>query len=61
LRSKPLQTWWPITRTGNIVFLTVAAMLVWRYFRRGGGIPMLRMMNTPMSTESGHEHAHGRA
>jgi hypothetical protein len=37
----------------NIVFLALAAVLVWRYFRRGGGIPMLRMMNAP----SGHDHA----
>jgi uncharacterized membrane protein YraQ (UPF0718 family) len=31
----------------NIIFLALAAMLVGRYFRQGGGIPMLRMMNTP--------------
>jgi uncharacterized protein len=36
----------------NIVFLVVAAVLLWRYFRRGGGIAMLRMMNRPM--EHGH-------
>jgi hypothetical protein len=29
-----------------------AALLIWRYFRRGGGLPMLRMMNRPM--EHGH-------
>ena len=50
---------WNYTTYLNIVFLTIAAMLVWRYFRRGGGIPMLRMMNTPLSAEGGHEHAHG--
>jgi uncharacterized membrane protein YraQ (UPF0718 family) len=38
----------------NIVFLALAAVLVWRYFRRGGGLAMLRMMNRPME----HEHSH---
>jgi uncharacterized membrane protein YraQ (UPF0718 family) len=38
----------------NIVFLLVAALLVVRYFRRGGGISMLRMMNTPMSSSQPH-------
>jgi uncharacterized membrane protein YraQ (UPF0718 family) len=52
---------WNYTTYLNIVFLTIAATLVWRYFRRGGGIPMLRMMNTPLSAEGGHEHAHGHA
>jgi uncharacterized protein len=33
----------------NVVFLALAALLVVRYFRRGGGLAMLRMMNTPMS------------
>jgi uncharacterized protein len=32
----------------NIGFLALAAVLVVRYFRRGGGLPMLRMMNRPM-------------
>ena len=36
--------------------LSVAAALMWRYFRRGGGLRMLRMMNKPMSG-SGHAHA----
>jgi hypothetical protein len=39
----------------NIIFLALAASLVWRYFRRGGGLRMLKMMNAPMA----HEHAHG--
>jgi len=39
----------------NIVFLLLAALLVWRYFRRGGGVEMLRMMNAPLA----HEHVHG--
>ncbi len=39
----------------NIIFLALGALLVWRYFSRGGGLRMLKMMNTPMA----HEHAHG--
>jgi uncharacterized membrane protein YraQ (UPF0718 family) len=38
----------------NIVFLALAALLLWRYFRRGGGVRMLRMMNAPMAHEHGH-------
>jgi uncharacterized membrane protein YraQ (UPF0718 family) len=41
----------------NAIFLLLAAALIARYFRRGGGIPMLRLMNKPMT--EGHEHAHG--
>jgi uncharacterized membrane protein YraQ (UPF0718 family) len=37
----------------NVIFVGLAAALVWRYFRHGGGFKMLRMMNEPM------EHAHG--
>ena len=29
----------------NIAFLVLAAVLLARYFRKGGGVPMLRMMN----------------
>jgi uncharacterized membrane protein YraQ (UPF0718 family) len=39
----------------NIVFLALAAVLVWRYFRVGGGLRMLRMMNKPVEPE--HRHA----
>jgi hypothetical protein len=42
----------------NIIFLVLAGVLVVRYFTRGGGIGMLRMMNKPMSHEHAHEHAH---
>jgi len=45
---------WNYTTYLNIVFLSLAAVLVWRYFRRGGGITMLRMMNAP----AGDGHAH---
>jgi uncharacterized membrane protein YraQ (UPF0718 family) len=45
----------------NIIFLTLAAVLIVRYFRKGGGISMLRMMNTPMGDEHGHDHGHALA
>ena len=45
---------WNYTTYLNIVFLGLAAVLTWRYFRRGGGLPMLRMMNAPAG--DGHEH-----
>ncbi len=46
----------------NIVFLLLAAVLVWRYFMRGGGLRMLRMMNEPMAHHHhGHEHGHSHA
>jgi uncharacterized membrane protein YraQ (UPF0718 family) len=40
----------------NVLFLALAAVLVVRYFRRGGGLEMLRMMNRPAAG-----HAHGDA
>ena len=51
---------WNYDTVLNIVFLALAAVLLWRYFRRGGGLAMLRMMNKPMHT---HVHAveHGHA
>jgi uncharacterized protein len=42
---------WNYTTVLNIIFLGLAAMLVWR-FVRAGGMPMLRMMDKPMG-----EHA----
>ncbi len=47
---------WNYSTFLNIVFLLLAAALVWRYFRRGGGWAMLRMMNEPMG-EGHHGHA----
>ncbi len=44
---------WNYSTYLNVVFLAVAALLVWRYFRRGGGWSMLRMMNEPMAE---HDH-----
>ena len=47
---------WNYSTYLNIVFVAVAVVLIWRYFRRGGGWPMLRMMNEPMDE---HDHAAG--
>jgi uncharacterized membrane protein YraQ (UPF0718 family) len=47
---------WNYTTILNIVFLALGAVLVWRYFRAGGGLRMLRMMNKPMG-QSHHQHA----
>jgi hypothetical protein len=46
---------WNYTTFLNVVFLALAAVLVWRFLRTGG-LPMLRMMNTPAEA---HGHAHG--
>jgi uncharacterized protein len=35
---------WNYSTYLNIVFLAVAGVLIWRYFRRGGGWSMLKMM-----------------
>jgi uncharacterized protein len=47
---------WNYTTVLNIVFLLLAALLVARYFRKGGGLAMLRMMNGPI----GEHHAQGQ-
>jgi uncharacterized protein len=49
---------WNYTTYLNIVFLIVAAVLLWRYFKRGGGMAMLRMMNEPAGEHAHHAHAH---
>jgi uncharacterized protein len=50
---------WNYTTYLNIVFLALAAVVVWRYFRRGGGWAMLKMMDEPMGDdEHAHHHAH---
>src|SRR2546426_1650607 len=50
---------WNYTTVLNIVFLALSALLVWRYFRHGGGLRMLRMMNRPMKhATAAHGHAH---
>jgi uncharacterized protein len=48
---------WNYTTYLNIVFLVLAAVLIWRYFRRGGGLSMLRMMGAPMEHDH-HAHHH---
>jgi len=50
---------WNYTTILNVVFLLVAALLLWRYFRRGGGWQMLRTMNKPINATDEHQHAHG--
>ena len=45
---------WNYTSVLNIIFLVLAAILVIRFIRTGG-IPMLRMMNTP-EQEMAHHH-----
>jgi hypothetical protein len=51
---------WNYTTYLNVIFLLLAATLVWRYFQRGGGWAMLKMMNKPMG--EGHQaHAGGHA
>jgi uncharacterized membrane protein YraQ (UPF0718 family) len=57
-KVQPAEVSWNYTTYLNIVFLALAALLVWRYFRRGGGWAMLRMMNKPMS---GHDHSEAHA
>jgi uncharacterized membrane protein YraQ (UPF0718 family) len=47
---------WNYTTMLNVVFLALAAVLVWRFVRTGG-LPMLREMNKPGHAE--HRHAHG--
>src|SRR5213080_4933116 len=49
---------WNYSTYLNIVFLAVGAVLVWRYFRRGGGWAMLKLMNEPIG-EGEHAHHHG--
>ena len=44
---------WDYTTVLNIVFLVLAALLLWRFFRTKG-LSMLRMMNKPMA--EGHDH-----
>jgi uncharacterized membrane protein YraQ (UPF0718 family) len=50
---------WNYTTALNIVFLIFAAALVVRYFRKGGGIAMLRTMSKPMPEHRDQGHAAG--
>jgi len=50
---------WNYTTVLDIVFLLLAAALLARFFRSGGG-PMLRMMNGDPDEHERHEqHGHG--
>ena len=51
---------WNYTTYLNTIFLLLAAALIWRYFHRGGGWAMLKMMNEPMG-EGHHAHAGAHA
>src|SRR5205807_10205669 len=44
---------WNYTTWLNLIFLLLAAGLVWRFLRTGGP-DMLRMMNRPAETEHAH-------
>jgi hypothetical protein len=48
---------WNYTTWLNMVFLLVAALLVWRFLKTGGP-NMLRMMNRPAQTQHAHRHEH---
>src|SRR2546425_1162776 len=48
---------WNYTTVLNIIFLALAAALVVRYFRKGGGLEMLRMMGQPLGGHGAHGHA----
>src|SRR5215471_11720471 len=48
---------WNYTTYLNIVFLALAAVLVVRFFRSGGG-PMLAMMNGSPDDHAHHDHGH---
>jgi hypothetical protein len=50
---------WNYTTWLNIVFLVLAALLLWRFLRTGGP-EMLRMMSAPQLSSQGqqHDHAH---
>jgi uncharacterized protein len=50
---------WNYTTVLNIAFLLLAAGLVWRFFRSGGG-PMLKMTGgSPDGDHESHQHEHG--
>src|SRR5436190_3543748 len=49
---------WNYTTYLNIVFLALAGVLLWRYFTRGGGWKMLKMMDEPMGQHDHHGHVH---
>jgi hypothetical protein len=48
---------WNYTTWLNVVFLVVAGLLVWRFFKTGGP-HMLHMMKQPAQTGHAHRHEH---
>ena len=48
---------WDYTTWLNLVFLVLAALLIWRFLKTGGPA-MLRMMNRPVDHGEAHHHAH---
>jgi uncharacterized membrane protein YraQ (UPF0718 family) len=53
------QVTWNYTTILNIIFLALAALLVWRFLKTGGPA-MLRMMNRPIEAHGGAGDAHVR-
>ena len=49
---------WNYTTILNIIFLTVAGCLLWRFFKTGG-VAMLKMMGGPPDEAGAHSHDHG--
>jgi len=47
---------WNYTTYLNMAFVLLGALLVWRYFRRGGGWAMLKMMDKPMGDHHAPRH-----
>ena len=45
---------WNYTTVHNIIFLALAMALLARYFRKGGGVAVLPMMNKPIAEHDGH-------
>jgi hypothetical protein len=43
-----------------LIFLAIAAVLVWRFVRTGG-VPMLRLMNRPLERPAHEAQAHAHA
>jgi uncharacterized membrane protein YraQ (UPF0718 family) len=51
---------WNYTTVLNILFLSLAAVLVWRYFRYGGGWKMLKLMDAPLEHDHHGDHCHAQ-
>jgi uncharacterized membrane protein YraQ (UPF0718 family) len=49
---------WNYTTWLNILFLALAAVLIWRFFRTGGRAMLAMMGGGPDDMEHRHEHAH---